>query len=410
MRVTRRDSLGPIEVVRGDAVPTAGAIAARETPEGYLLIEGRINGCGVYRYEDAHGDAWGELRLPEHVGAPATVDSWDGRVPTDDHPPVWLDATNTREYQRGTVTRPRFESAASLAACFTRARILVMDAELIGKIYAGKCELSCGYDCVLVQAPGHLDGQAYDYIQTEIRGNHVAIVDRARGGPMCALIFDAASCRGERPSMSKTTDGKAPKAGTGSAPPTKRDAMIMIGDKEFEVPDEVAAEWQIMQAKMAEHESMMGDARPEEEKPMDSSEIVRLRADLERERGRSDALAAKVDHLAKAETARELDALRERVRPLVPRADLDGLDALVVKRRVLLERRPDLAGKLDAASPDYIDGAFEAELAAGTHALARSALEIIDTASGSRHSVNDADERRRQKIAERNAAATRKAT
>jgi hypothetical protein len=395
MRVTRRDSLGPIEVVRGDAVPTAGAIAARETPEGYLLIEGRINGCGVYRYEDAHGDAWGELRLPEHVGAPATVDSWDGRVLTDDHPPAWLDAANTREYQRGTVTRPAFDAAAG----FTFARILITDAELIGRVRAGKCELSCGYDCVLVQAPGHLDGQAYDYVQTDIRGNHVAIVDRARGGPMCALIFDAASSRGERPSMSKTTDTKAPKAGTGSAPPKRRDGTsIEIGGQLFEgLPEELVMAIEGMQAQLAEHESMMGDAKPED-RPMDSSEVSRLRSELDRSRGRLEVLEKLERERADAEKARELDSLRARAER-VAGCKLDGADDLEVLRGAI--KAVDKSANVDGLSRDRLLGRFEALEQTGHRDQALSILTIVRSGEADRgDSLSKAGERRRAKIEE----------
>jgi len=388
MRVTRRDSLGMIEVVRGDASP--GAIAAHETPEGYLLIEGRINGCGVYRYEDAAGDSWGELRLPEHVGAPATVDSWDGRVLTDDHPPKWLDATNTRAHQRGAVTRPAFDAAAG----FTFARIVVTDAELIAKIRAGKCELSCGYDCLLVQSPGRHDGCDYDYIQTEIRGNHVAIVDRARGGPMCCLLFDAAGSRMERPSMTQTTDTKAPKAGTGNAPPKKRDGMIKIGEADYEVPDDVAAYVAELEAKVA---GMGGgeDAKPEE-MPMDSREIKRLRGELERERGRLEVLEQREAKRAAEERARALDALRERAEQIAG-CKIDGADEAAVLRAAIVA--VDKTAKLDGLSVERLHGRFDALESTARQALATSILTIVRSDAGPTNSVDAAADRRAAKIA-----------
>lgn len=391
MRVTRRDSLGPIEVVRGDAAPSPGAIAAHETPEGYLLIEGRINGVGVYRYEDAAGDSWGELRLPEHVGAPATVDSWDGRVITDDHPPVWLDAANTRTYQRGTVTRPRFDVADG----YTFARLLVTDAETIASIRAGKCELSCGYDCLLVQSPGRHDGLDYDYIQTEIRGNHVAIVDRARGGPACALIFDAAGCRMERPSMTQTTDSKAPQAGTGSAKPKKRDGMIEWNGQTYEVPDELAAEWAAMQAKVAGM-SEGEDAKPEEQ-PMDSADVKRLRSELERTRGRLDTLEQLVREQTEAAKVAELDALRERAEQLAG-CKIDGTDEAAVLRAAIMA--VDKAAKLDGLSLDRLRGRFDALADAGRRDTALSILEIVRNGddAGGRNSMKQAGERRKAEI------------
>jgi hypothetical protein len=392
MRVTRRDSLGRIEVVRGDAAPSAGAIAARETPEGYLLIEGRINGCGVYEYEDSAGDRWGELRLPEHVGEPETVESWDGRVPTDDHPPVWLDATNTRLYQRGTITRPRFASDG-----FTYARILITDAETIGKIREGKSELSCGYGCELVAQSGALDGQRYDYVQTKIRGNHVAIVDKARGGPMCALIFDAAGHRMER-QMTQDTDKKGPEAATGNAPPKKRDGMIVIGETEYEVPDEVAAEFEALMAKARESGSMQ-DAPPTQ--PADSLEVKRLRAQLERERGRTDVLEGQVRKITAAEESRELDSLRQRATAMTGKPVDLKLDADGVRKSVLASVNPALT--LDGRSSVYLEAAFDQAESMIRRELAAGVLAVNSDSAGIGaapvYSLDEAATKRAAKIA-----------
>jgi hypothetical protein len=51
----------------------------------------------------------------------------------------------------------------------------------------GKRELSCGYRCRYEATPGTYKGQAYDYIQREIRGNHLALVDEGRMGPEVAV-------------------------------------------------------------------------------------------------------------------------------------------------------------------------------------------------------------------------------
>lgn len=47
-------------------------------------------------------------------------------------------------------------------------------------IQSGKKELSLGYRCLYEKASGTFDGQGYDYVQRALRGNHLALVDRAR--------------------------------------------------------------------------------------------------------------------------------------------------------------------------------------------------------------------------------------
>ena len=54
-------------------------------------------------------------------------------------------------------------------------------------INGGKNELSCGYRCMYEAASGVFGGQAYDYIQRKIRGNHLALVDEGRMGPDVAV-------------------------------------------------------------------------------------------------------------------------------------------------------------------------------------------------------------------------------
>ncbi len=49
-------------------------------------------------------------------------------------------------------------------------------------IEGGKKELSCGYRCAYEFVEGVYDGQKYDAIQRNIRGNHIALVDEGRMG------------------------------------------------------------------------------------------------------------------------------------------------------------------------------------------------------------------------------------
>ncbi len=51
---------------------------------------------------------------------------------------------------------------------------------LKGLIDSGKRALSCGYRTTYEKTSGFFNGQAYDYIQRNIRGNHLALVEAAR--------------------------------------------------------------------------------------------------------------------------------------------------------------------------------------------------------------------------------------
>jgi hypothetical protein len=62
--------------------------------------------------------------------------------------------------------------------------MMLTDAAAIEAYENGKRELSMGYDCEIKFADGVTpDGQPYNAVITEMQMNHLALVDRARGGP-----------------------------------------------------------------------------------------------------------------------------------------------------------------------------------------------------------------------------------
>lgn len=52
----------------------------------------------------------------------------------------------------------------------------------------GKTELSMGYRCRYDFTPGVWNGEAYDVVQRDLRGNHVALVDEGRMGPEVSIL------------------------------------------------------------------------------------------------------------------------------------------------------------------------------------------------------------------------------
>lgn len=240
----RVDYLGRICVVDAHEQAPPGTIAARRTPEGYLAVEGNISGVGVYEYTDADGNTWGELRLPEHVFASESMASFAGKPITDEHPPAFVTSDNWKEFARGNLgsnQRPN-DGRTHLVS-----DMLITDDKLIRKIEDGKRELSNGYGVVLIEAPGVFGGKSYRFIQTQIAGNHNAVVDEARGGPSCRILDHADTAFTKYGHDMKIKDEKhlaQVLAGKGDAKLSfscKGDAALTIGDQTFEIPDELAA-------------------------------------------------------------------------------------------------------------------------------------------------------------------------
>lgn len=92
-------------------------------------------------------------------------------------------------------------SEVSFNAPYLDADLCVWDATAIAGIETDKVrELSCAYRYVPVMEPGEFEGQPYDGRMTEIRGNHLALVEIGRAGSD-VIVADSAM-----PSASKECD------------------------------------------------------------------------------------------------------------------------------------------------------------------------------------------------------------
>lgn len=160
------------------------------TPRGYLVAPAVIGRCGVQVYTRGELGLDGDqralvrlMRLPEEVFRAETVKSFDNVPITDDHPRDGVDASNWRDEARGHLRDPNRNDGDLLGA-----QTIVMDGETVTKIVSGKSALSCGYTFDLDLTPGIApDGTPFDGYQRNILGDHVAIVDSPRGGPVCRI-------------------------------------------------------------------------------------------------------------------------------------------------------------------------------------------------------------------------------
>lgn len=83
-----------------------------------------------------------------------------------------------REFRVGSVGTDCVYNAPYLQASLT-----ITDAEAIRKIESGeRVELSCSYFYTAVLEKGEFAGQPYDFVMTDIQGNHVALVEEGRAG------------------------------------------------------------------------------------------------------------------------------------------------------------------------------------------------------------------------------------
>lgn len=177
-----------------------------KTPEGFLICKDvPIARTGTQQYRGCEfggpvADGIYNVQRPEaEVFDRAAVASFEGKPVCDEHPEEDVTPDNYGRYMKG-VCRDVRRGDGDLSNCLV-ADLVIYDADLINKIEAGKREISCGYDCLWNPTSDS------SYAQLEIRGNHVAVVDRGRAGHKVAIRDTADDEKGGK-KMSKSLIGR----------------------------------------------------------------------------------------------------------------------------------------------------------------------------------------------------------
>lgn len=158
----------------------------RRTNDGYMVATPRVARTGIQLYYGSELGMTGDdaskvfkINRPEtEVFNTDSLATYGFKPVTDDHPPKEVTSETWKDYARGQVGGEVLRDQE-----FIRVPMAVMDSRTIKKVEGGKVEISVGYDCEIEMTPGTLaDGSKFDGSQKNIRVNHVAIVDAARGG------------------------------------------------------------------------------------------------------------------------------------------------------------------------------------------------------------------------------------
>lgn len=182
-----------------------GIKATIDEVSGFLTAPVTLARVGIQDYygfelglENRSSEKIRVYRPPTEVFADASIKSFINLVLTDDHPSTPVTIDNVDVLQVGTVSgvEPNKENG-TLNGILT-----ITKKNMIDKINGGKLEVSVGYSHDLKEEKGIYNGIEYDYVQTNIRANHLAIVDAGRCGSACRITLDK-----ESPVEKVTIDG-----------------------------------------------------------------------------------------------------------------------------------------------------------------------------------------------------------
>lgn len=324
--------------------------------DGYLVVDARVARIGIQRYL---GSEVGKPELPfvdvyrppEEVFSTDSLASFAHRPVTNDHPPEAVTADNWKKYAVGaSVDEIRRDGD------FVRVPLMVADANAIADVQAGKRELSNGYRCELKFEPGITpDGQTYDAVQTNIRGNHIAIVQNGRAGSECRI-----------------GDGLANQWGSSPVTIEQKDSDNMSNDLKIAMVDGLPI--QTTDAGATAIAKLLGDVASLKQ------EIVDLKATHDAKDKEKDEELAKKDAALAAANAKVLDqaaidklvadrsALETQARAIFPEIATAGLSDAEIRAAVVVHKLGDDALKVDdSKSADYkaafVDAQYDRVLA-----------------------------------------------
>lgn len=350
--------------------------ALKQTPEGFYTGKVIATNIGVFPYLKADGSISYELRCPEEVFDEDSIASLAGKPITNDHPPELVTPDNWEKYAIGSVGEGISRDDTHLVA-----PVSIQKADGIQAMRQGRRALSCGYTSNTVDhamsypimdwqgkqpgaknypCPGVYLGSHYDRIQTNIRYNHLAIVNKGRAGDEAVLRMDSAAAvmvdpqnpndghRADRSNSNMKTfnlDGANYEADEGfiAAFQSLRNDKDTVSENLDEALEKLDAKKQEMDAKQAEYDKCKAELDAKKE------ELSKLQNELK---------------TMKDEAPKQLDAAVQARVALVDTAKLAGVEvkpdtaSIDLMKAVVLKVSP--SAKLDGASDAYLQARFDA--------------------------------------------------
>lgn len=345
---------------------------AHKTDQGFLKAPMYATRVGVFKYLMPDGTMRRELRHPDQVFHKDSLETLKNVPITVRHPKEMLTTKNTKKEIVGTTG----ENITVEADRYVQVMSTLYDESAIRRVLdakdgkgTGLAHVSAGYNAVIVDKPGVFNGEPYDVEQTEIRYNHVALVEQGRAGDQVKIRLDSESAilfDDNIKNMGLNIKGENVMK------------KIKIDGKDYEVSDELKTAFDSMMASNKKKMDEMGAGS------MKKDAVDEIVSEIKESRDKAEAKADSLETVNKeltekltaAEAKTDSKAIREMILErknveavaLTVLADkiekeeikLDEMDSVSdIKKAVILEISPELdPKKLESAV--YVDARFDA--------------------------------------------------
>lgn len=326
MPQTQTPEIGDEQVARFDrGLP----IKAVVTDEGFIRDVPIVTRVGVFTYHLPDGTVRKELRHPSEVFKADSLSTMAMIPITNNHP----------SEGRGLVTA---DNAKRLSIGYTgegvkqdgeyvRVPVSINDKTGIKAVLDGRQELSLGYICTLIPKEGSWKGERYDHVQTDIRYNHLAIVDNARAGSAARINLDANDGEEAMPDEKLVQVKLDSGIQYPAAPEVVNELDRLRSDNERLRADAATAKDTLSTVTAARDEAK---EKLDEALKVDHSDEVNKRvAQRVRVLGVANAAGLDKEIVAKLDEMDDISIMSAVVKAKSPKANLDGADEVYIRAR-----------------------------------------------------------------------------
>ena len=331
------------------------------TTEGFLKGRAIVTCCGVFTYKRADGTLQRELRLPEEVFAPATLESLKLKPVTLNHPTELVTPENADMLQVGSLgdnpssTNQEYNWNGEPTdwkkltdGLNVAVDMIITKKDAIDAVINGKQGLSMGYTCDIEMAESGSTwcGVEYDYIQRNIKYNHCAIVDAGRAGDNAKIELRVDSADAVLEDKLVTKDGGTKmlkKINLDGIDYEAEESVIKALNTEKKRADDAVAELSKFKEDSAKELSVMTAERDTQKERADKAEedLAKAKAEALDSTKLDEAVNARIDLYKNAEKAgvevkndmKDADIKKAVIAKVFPKANLDGKDSAYIDAR-----------------------------------------------------------------------------